>query len=313
VLAAIIVPALLLAPRIADETEEFINDAPDLFAQAQDRVELLIDRYEDRVPEGAREQIDEWVAELGDSVGSIVTSVLARTAGIAFSTLAALLGYLSVPFFVFYAVRDRERAFSWFYSLFPARLRGDVEQIVGLVSHVFGAYLRGQILLGLVIFLITFIGLSLMDVPFALALAFFAGLTELIPIIGPIIGFVPAFIVILATEPDRWWWIVLFYLGVQGAENYILVPRIHSHTVSLHPVFVLLLIAIGGALFGLVGVLLAVPVAAALRDVFVYIYQRLGEAEDLRLGLETAATIDSPDEVRAAVEAEAEKPATGPD
>lgn len=280
-LGAMIIAAIFFVPQIIDEVDQLIEDVPSLFDDARAQVDTWLEEYRDRVPEDVQQQVDDAMAGIGTEVGALIESVLERSLGIVFSTLAAVFGYIAVPFFVFYALKDRDRALGRFYSFFPENLRPDVRESVRIANQVLGSYVRAQLILALVIFTVTFIGLSLMGVDFALGLAVAAGFTELIPIIGPILGFVPAFIVVLATEPDKWWWVILFYIGVQAAENYLLVPRFHASSVHMHPAIVLIFLTAAGAVFGLWGVLVVVPIVAALRDVFAYIYRRLGE-EDTR-------------------------------
>lgn len=281
-LVVAVLGAIFLVGAIVDEVDTLIDRVPQLADDAQQRFDDWVAQYEQSVPDNVRERINSAVQNASDELGSIVESAAKRSLGLVFSTVSALLGYLAVPFFVFYALRDRDRALGRLYTLFPERIRPDVRECVRIANRVLGAYVRAQLFLALVIFIITYVGLSLMDVQFALGLAFVAGLTEMIPIIGPLIGFVPAFIVVVATDPDKWWWIILFYLGVQAAENYLLVPRVHGEAVNMHPALVLILITVGGALWGLWGVLLAVPLSAAVRDVYAYIYRRLGEEEKAR-------------------------------
>ena len=281
-IGALVLAAIFLVPALVDQGGQLIDQVPDLTDQAQERFNSWTERYNREVPEDTRKRINSAVSDASKEVAKVAETVARRSLGLVFNTLSAVLGYISVPFFVFYAIKDRDRALGRFYSYFPHHLQPDVRECVRIANHVLGAYVRAQLFLALVIFLMTFAGLQFMGVQFSLGLAFFAGLTELIPIIGPLIGFVPAFIVVIATEPEHWWWVVLFYLGVQASENYLLVPRIHGESVHMHPALVLLLLAIGGALFGLWGVLLVVPLAAATRDVFAYIYRRLGEADAAR-------------------------------
>lgn len=280
--AVLAVAGFLFIPQLVDEVDQLVKDVPELTQKARDQFSSWNARYEERVPANLRERLDKSFKDLGDDVSSATQAIALRSVNVVVSTLATVLGFISVPFFVFYALKDRERAFSRFYSWFPVHLQPDVKEVVRIGSHALGAYVRAQLFLALVIFVITYFGLRLMGVQFSLGLAFVAGLTELIPIIGPLIGFVPAFVVVLATEPEHWWWIVLFYLGVQGVENYLLVPRIHANSVQMHPALVLILLAVGGALWGLWGVLVIVPLAAALRDVFLYVHSRLREAEEQR-------------------------------
>jgi predicted PurR-regulated permease PerM len=284
--AALVVAGFLFIPQLVDEVDQLVEDVPDLTRKARDEFSAWNQQYEERVPADLRERIDKSFREVGNDVSAAARAIAVRSLNVVVSTLATVLGFISVPFFVFYALKDREKAFGRFYSWFPAHLQPDVKEVVRIGNRTLGAYVRAQLFLALVIFVITYAGLWLMGVEFSLGLAFVAGLTEMIPIIGPLIGFVPAFVVVLATEPEHWWWVVLFYLGVQAVENYLLVPRIHANSVQMHPALVLVLLAVGGALWGLWGVLVIVPLAAALRDVFTYIYGRLGEAEERRRKLD---------------------------
>lgn len=284
-LAAIIITAIFFVPEIIEEVDQFIEEVPELYDAASDQVDEWLDQYRDNVPENVRDRIEEALAGAGSQAGALVEGVAERSLGIVFSTVAAVFGYIAVPFFIFYALKDRDRALGRVYSFFPENIRPDVRECVRIANNVLGAYVRAQLFLALVIFTITLVGLRLMGIQFSVGLAITAGFTELIPIIGPIIGFVPAFIVVLATDPEKWWWVVLFYIGVQAAENYLLVPRFHSSSVNMHPALVLVLLTAAGAVFGLLGVLVVVPVAAAIRDVYAYVYRRLGEEETRRAAL----------------------------
>ncbi|MCK6564175.1 MAG: AI-2E family transporter, partial [Dehalococcoidia bacterium] len=281
-LAALVIAGIFVVPDIVHEVDQLIDDVPRLVDDAQAQIDEWAVRYEERVPESVRQRVNDALNSASDEAGALAEAAARRSLGLVFSTVSALLGYIAIPFFVFYALKDRDRALGRFYQFFPEPIRPDVRECVRIANQVLGAYVRAQLTLAVIIFAMTFVGLRLMGVEFSLALAVFAGLTEMIPIIGPIIGFVPAFIVVLATDPERWWWVVLFYLGVQAAENYLLVPRIHGDSVHMHPAIVLMLLTAGAALFGLWGVLLIVPLAAAARDVFAYIYHRLGEEEQRR-------------------------------
>ena len=117
------------------------------------------------------------------------------------------------------------------------------------------------------------------DVRFALVLGIIAGITELIPVIGPILGSVPAIIVALATSPEKTLLVILIAVGVQFLENNFLVPRIHSMAVHVHPAVIMVLLVIGSNLAGVWGMLIVVPLAAACRDIYIYLHERFGEPE----------------------------------
>ena len=99
----------------------------------------------------------------------------------------------------------------------------------------------------------------------------------MVPILGPWLSFIAAAIVVLATDPGKIWIVAILFLMIQQLENTFLVPKIQGDAVGMNPAVIMVLLVLGGALFGIIGVIAVVPIAAILRDVFVYIYNRLSE------------------------------------
>jgi len=136
------------------------------------------------------------------------------------------------------------------------------------VEDKLGAWLRGQIVLSLAIGVITWFVLTILGIPFALPLAILAGFLEIIPTIGPIIAAIPAVIVAFAISPFMGLVVMLAYVGIQVAENNILVPKIMQKAVGLNPVVILVAILIGANLMGIIGALLSIPLVSAAIIIF---------------------------------------------
>tara|TARA_B100000676_G_C17205410_1_gene401630 strand:- start:1 stop:411 length:411 start_codon:yes stop_codon:yes gene_type:complete len=117
--------------------------------------------------------------------------------------------------------------------------------------------------------------MKLLGVQWALWLGVWAGVTELIPVAGPWLGAIAGLIVVAATNPDLFIWVVVIYLTVQLTENIFLAPRIQGHAVRIHPGLILLLLVVAGSLWGAVGVIVIVPIAALLKELFWYLDRRL--------------------------------------
>ncbi|MBU4332000.1 AI-2E family transporter, partial [Patescibacteria group bacterium] len=126
-----------------------------------------------------------------------------------------------------------------------------------------GSWLRGQVILMIIIGILSYIGLLILGVRYALLLALFAGLMEIIPYIGPIFGAVPAVFIALTQSPIKGLLVIVLYLIIQQLENNLIVPKIMKRAVGLNPIVVILVILIGGKIAGIVGALIAVPVATA--------------------------------------------------
>ncbi|HYI16967.1 MAG TPA: AI-2E family transporter, partial [Thermomicrobiales bacterium] len=169
----------------------------------------------------------------------------------------------------------------FFYKMWPESIQPDVRNIVGIADRILAAYVRGQLLLGLVVGVVTFIGLYFIGVEYAIPLAVLAGIFEMIPILGPWLSGVAAVIVVLATDPGKIWAVIILFVVIQQVENTFLVPKIQGDAVDLNPAIIMILLVVGGAVYGLLGVIIIVPAAAIVRDIFVYIYGRLSEEGNL--------------------------------
>jgi predicted PurR-regulated permease PerM len=194
-----------------------------------------------------------------------------------------LIGFLIIPIWLFYVLNDRDQAGALVDRLLPARARPDFWNVWGIVDKVFSNYIRGQLLLGLAVG--TMVGVALLllrllgfDVRYILLLAIIAGITELIPIIGPIIGAIPGVLLgFFGAENGLQTGLAVLavYIVVQQLENNFLVPRIIGESVGVHPALLTVILIAMGQVFGLLGVILAAPITAIARDLFVYVNRRL--------------------------------------
>ncbi|HEY8491441.1 MAG TPA: AI-2E family transporter [Dehalococcoidia bacterium] len=279
--ALLTLAGFLIVPQLVEEGSQFIDDAPAYIERAQEELDVLTERYRASVPPEVQEQIDQVTADLGNTVGDMAAGALSRTLGILTHSVAVILGYLVIPFWLFYLLKDGHNIQSAVEALFPEWLRDDVANIFDIVNKVLGSYIRAQLILAVYIGTITTVGLFIMGVEFYLVLGLVAGITELVPVIGPILGAIPALIVVLATDPGMFPWVLLFYIAVQQTENLILVPRIQGNAVNMHPALIIVMLVIAQSIAGFFGMIVAVPLAAVARDVFLYVYRRLKEEEGL--------------------------------
>jgi predicted PurR-regulated permease PerM len=278
---------LTLTP-LVDEIVRFVEDFPQLAEQLQAQLERLSELYARlQLPEAVREWIDAFIANLaaGGGTGGIPEfdlGLLLPVISSAGSLLGAVFGYLILPVWVFYLLKDRVALTKAFDTAVPDGWRFDVWAIIRIVQRVFGQWVRGQLILGLTVGVFTFIGLMILNAfvdpvfgRYALLLSITAGILELVPIIGPIIAAVPAVLLAATAGIEAVVAALLLYILVQQVENNLLVPKIQGDAVQLHPAAVVFAIVIGGALAGLLGAILALPIAAALRDVVRYLFRRL--------------------------------------
>lgn len=165
----------------------------------------------------------------------------------------------------FYWLTERDRFEELGMQMVPLRHRERFTSIVNQIETTLGAYVRGQTILCVTVGIFVFVSMTLLGVRSALALAVFAAVMEAIPMIGPILGAIPAVLVALLDSPEKALLVVLAFVVIQQIEAQVLVPKVMEHQVGLSPLFVLLALTCGNLLGGLLGAVVAIPIAAALK------------------------------------------------
>jgi predicted PurR-regulated permease PerM len=284
-----------LVPPLVEQFSELIRALPDL-PTVQGWVNLVIAEYEqllDNLPEGLSAQVRETVAgaiaqaaetlrsnfiSYLQSVGTFLVDSMLSVA----NTVSFLLGFFLIPFWLFYVLMDQHAGVASLNQILPPWLRTDFWTVTTIVDQDFSGYLRGQLILGVAVGTASAVGLSILslfglEVPYILLLAVIAGVTELIPIIGPIIGSIPAIILGFTDSPTTGLAVLGLYIAIQQLENNFLVPRIVGESVGLHPSVLMVLLVVCAQVFGILGAILSAPLGAVSRDVFNYLYGRLSE------------------------------------
>ncbi len=216
------------------------------------------------------EEIEKFSRDASQAVNtenlvSYVQGVLGNAAKGVFSVISSFFG--SMVFLVatlvltFYMVLNEELLVRSAKLITPAKHRKYVGDFIKRSQKKLGDWLRGQLFLMLAIAVFTYIGLLILGIKFALVLALIAGLLELIPYAGPILSAIPAIILALNISPIKAVLVIVLYFIIQQAENHILVPKVMEKAVGLNPIITIIAILIGAKLFGIMGAILAVPVA----------------------------------------------------
>jgi predicted PurR-regulated permease PerM len=295
-------------PPISRQSREFIEALPEL-GNALYEVELnLVDWYEGLpLPAELRSMLDNQVMASGQAIADFVRGLLAPTINALVGAASFVLGLIIVPVWLFFVLKDREHFSRSVAGALPPGWRADSENVLALLGRVGGRWVRGQLLLGLSIFIATVIGLTLLTFAgfaefgqFTLVLALIAGVLEWLPIIGPIIAAVPAILIGLSIGFPAAIAAAVLYTAIQQLENHILVPKVMGDAIELHPAVVILALVVGGSLFGIGGAILAAPTVAAGRDLYRYGFHRFGgrtpaEALDLVFRGRHSAPPEEPD------------------
>ena len=269
----------LVIPPTVEQAKRFSDEFPGFFNSARITVEGWVDLYAEMIPVEVRDRAEETLSDAGGIVGDAAWNVMGQTLAVISSSFTLILGLATAPVLVFYLMKDSSKIHDSIYAPFPEALKPYLQNALVIVDRTIGGYIRGQLTLGLVVGTVVTVGLLLLGVPFPFVLGLIAGITELVPVIGPWIGGAVGVLVTLATEPDKVPWVILLYLAVQLLENVLLVPRIQGNSLNLHPVAIILIIVLASNFFGLWGIILGPPLVAMAKDMAVFLAREWNNAE----------------------------------
>ncbi|HEY7624456.1 MAG TPA: AI-2E family transporter [Candidatus Limnocylindria bacterium] len=201
---------------------------------------------------------------LHDLFEPLAATVAERSAGFAIAFVSSLVDLVLILVITFYLLLDERRLRVALFRTFEPHRRPAVRRVFQEVSRVFGAYVRAQLLLALSIGVLVGIAMLALGVPYALFLAMFAGLAELIPMVGPVAGAIPALLVAATMPFPAILWVAAAFVVIQQLESNWLMPRLSGNAVGLHPIGSILALALGFEVGGVLGALFAVPIAGLL-------------------------------------------------
>jgi predicted PurR-regulated permease PerM len=198
---------------------------------------------------------------ISGQIAPLSANVLSLTLGIFSNILTTFM----VLIITFYFILERRRAEATLTGFLGEATGRKVTELIRITERRLGAWVRGELLLMTFVGVLTYIGLTLLHIEFALPLAIIAGLLEIVPMIGPIISSVPAVLVALAISPVLALSVAALYIVVQQLESNIFVPIVMKRSVGLSPLVTILALMIGGRLGGIGGAVLAVPSVLVLQ------------------------------------------------
>jgi predicted PurR-regulated permease PerM len=274
--------AYFVVTAVVDASVVLLKGTPYFIGKSLYQVQQWFEGIIETLPVEIQEEVSEALVEEGVNLGKYIRDALMGTVSSIPRTFGMFLGFAVLPFFLFYVMKDSERLKKGFASAVTPSIAAHGREILTIVERVLGRYIRAQIMLGVIVAYFVFIGLMVLDVPFALALALLAGVTELIPTLGPWIGGGIAVIVTLAMAPDKALWVAVLFVVIQLLENNLLVPKVQSAYLRIHPAIMIALLVLGAYLAGFWGLLLIGPLVATAVEILRYVrdyYQAQRELE----------------------------------
>lgn len=257
---------LLLFPVLEQQSRVLIANLPRYGEWLHGKVAPLIDAF---LPEGRQFDAAAFkalIAEHWQSAGGVASELFLRAFSSGTALLALIANLVLIPVITFYMLRDWDHLIAWIRDLLPRRVLADVTALARETDEVLSQFIRGQLLVMAVLGLVYTLGLWFAGLDLALLIGLGAGLVSFVPYLGVIVGMLAAGVAMLVQTGDPWQllWVAGVFGAGQALESAVLQPLLVGDRIGLHPVTVIFAILAGGQLFGFIGVLLALPVAAAL-------------------------------------------------
>ena len=259
-------------PTIIKELHDLIMNLPTYLTAIQNQVLIIDHRFGLNLNETFLSEYSNWINTLSQHMREIT----GWTFNMIFSIIGSLINVILVPIALFYFLKDYEKIINAFLKLVPRRYRHHVKSISNMLDDSLGSYIRGLFIIMVCVSLIAAALLMVAGIDYALLFGVLIGLTDFIPFIGPFIGAIPVLIFALSLSWNKVLVVIIILAIIQCLEGNFLQPFIIGRNLDIHPLFIMIIMMVAATIFGLKGVLFAIPVFLIIRTLSRY-FQELKE------------------------------------
>ena len=266
-----------IAPPIAEQIENLINQIPALQHEIQYIINFALDQME-RLPADVTDRINKMVQSMSNNTADILSNSFSYLT----SFISTLFLLIMVPFFLIYMLKDHERFIPFIAKLFKGDRKVFIVDLLKDLNHTVQSYIQGQVTVSIILGIILYIGYSIIGLNYTLLLVMFACVANMIPFLGPWMAFAPAAIIGIIQSPTIFIWVCIITLVAQQLEGNVITPNVMGKSLNIHPLTIIVVILAAGNLGGFGLILVAVPLYAVIktivRNVFKYRQQIIEKA-----------------------------------
>lgn len=253
----------------AKEFKEFAASVPSIVAEIQEAIPRLEAQYNtDAMPAEARQ----FIASTLEKIGAYTLSLASISLSAFFSLASTVIELIVVPIITFYMIKMGGPFTEGFIRLFPSKYTPHISTLFREIHYVLSAYIRGQLALSALMTIVVFLGMMVLNIPYPLVIGLLAGLVEMVPVLGPILGALPPVLLGLAQGSDVTVKVIIFYIVVQQLDAHLVMPKLMGSIIDVHPVAIILGVLLGGHLYGILGMMIAVPLLAVVQVVLKHMW-----------------------------------------
>ncbi|EIA5737384.1 AI-2E family transporter [Staphylococcus pseudintermedius] len=269
IIGMITIAVNLLIPIVSFQFDRLMDNFPNYlnkltsFANNMMHIPFLSDYYS---------QIEKAVTGLQEKIPTFADGLSSKIRVFAEAVVNITVVIITVPFVLFFMLKDGHRFKEFSNKIVPPKFRKDVHDLLDKMSEQVGSYIQGQIIVSFCIGILLFIGYSIIGLDYALILASIAAVTSVVPYLGPTIAISPAIIISIITSPFMLIKLIVVWTAVQFIEGHFISPNIMGKTLKIHPLTIIFVLLSAGNLLGVVGVILGIPSYAILKVLVSHIF-----------------------------------------
>lgn len=283
IVIVLIILLVTFIPRTIDEIKNLAENSSVYISNFNafiDRIYSIYSNVLGDTPEllkSIEEVIESNTQKLQDSISNGLANLVSGISGFLSKAVTLIL----IPIITFYFLIDKNYFVKKVKENIPERYKDDILGLSQQINDVMNQFIKGRFFMAIFVGTMTAIFLLIMDVQFAIVIGFITAIADIVPYIGPFLGFLPAVFLAFFSSPLKALWVAVFFVVIQWVENNILAPKVLGQSIGLHPLTVLLALIIGGGIFGVLGMILAVPVTAIMMILFKFIINKYKESREL--------------------------------
>lgn len=266
---------LLTAPAIEAQVKDLVKTFPSYVKQMGEGIKTWIQHsflapYYDQ----GYQWLTSNLTDLSTKVSEYLGGTLKGVGNVASTLTSVVVSIITFPFILFFLLKDGDKFKEFCLKLLPPKYRDDANQILRNMDVQVGSYIQGQIIVASCIGILLYIGYLIIGLEYAITLAVVAGVTSVVPYLGPMIAILPAIIIALVNSPFMFLKLAIVWAIVQFLEGNFISPNIMGKTMHVHPLTIIIVLLVAGNLFGIVGIILGIPGYAILKVIVVHLFNK---------------------------------------
>ena len=274
VVGLIVWGVVVIIPKIQEQSMSFADNLPSYLTIIENKVnEILSDPIFSQVQEQIEASNEKLISSLTDIVQNLSRSTIQNLGSFFGAVATVVLAVITMPFILFYLLKDGRKLAPYFVKFLPTKMRQPSLVVLKEMNDQVSSYIRGQLTVAFAVAVMFMIGFSIIGLDYAITLGIAAGFLNLIPYLGSFLAMIPAVFLGIVGGPVLLIQVLIVFVIEQTIEGRLISPLVLGNELSIHPVTILLVLLTSGKLFGLVGVILGIPVYAAAKVVITHVFE----------------------------------------